>query len=420
MRLVSQMKMPARLEERQPAQPFGPFQRDQDIDFALRDGRRPDAPAEAHMAEHGAAALGHAVHFALLDLEALGLRQQRQHLGNHDDALAADADDQHVAGVFSGIGLQHRRLRPCGGTHGGCRTAHCITGATVLMQSTVQTCAQSVQPMHSDGSICTLCRPSNDWLAPGDRRTAEIHAGLTGIALLLDDRERRALDLDRVEHARAVGDQHGDAAIVDGVAQRLMHGGEVVGIDLAHPFDADRAHQRFVVHGRRGLAPERLAGAGMLLAAGHRRNMIVEQHHRDVGLVVDRVDELRNSGMQEGRVADGGDDRLGLAGLGHADGVADRRAHRHGRVHAAQRIEARQGVAADIAGDARAGRAHRHERRCVRATGAQHRRTHQRLRRPLVVSLRPRRDECRPVRSRRAPARATIRPHAGKSTCPRP
>ena len=90
-------------------------------------------------------------------------------------------------------------------------------------------------------------------------------------------------------------------------------------------------------------------------------------------------------------VADGGDDRLGLAGLGHADGVADRGSHRHGGVHAAQRIEARQGVAADIAGDARAGRAHRHEGRGVRAAGAQHRRTHQRFRRPLIVSLRTRR-----------------------------
>ena len=95
--------------------------------------------------------------------------------------------------------------------------------------------------------------------------------------------------------------------------------------------------------------------------------------------------------MQEGRIADGGNDRLGLTGLGHADGVADRRTHRHGGVNAAQRIEARQGVAADIAGDTRAGRAHRHEGRGVRTTGAQHRRTHQRFRRPLIISLQTRR-----------------------------
>src|SRR5512139_2280681 len=52
-------------------------------------------------------------------------------------------------------------------------------------------------------------------LAPGDRRTADVHAGLAGIALLFDHLERRTLDLDRIEHARPVGDQHGDAAIID-------------------------------------------------------------------------------------------------------------------------------------------------------------------------------------------------------------
>src|SRR6185369_17609038 len=61
----------ARLQIRQPAQAFRPFERDQDVDLAFRDGRRPDARAEADVAEHGAAALGHAVHFALLDLVTL-------------------------------------------------------------------------------------------------------------------------------------------------------------------------------------------------------------------------------------------------------------------------------------------------------------------------------------------------------------
>ena len=61
------------LEVGKPAQAFGPFKRDQDVGFAFRDGGRPYLRAEAHMAEHGAAALGHTVHFALLDLVALGL-----------------------------------------------------------------------------------------------------------------------------------------------------------------------------------------------------------------------------------------------------------------------------------------------------------------------------------------------------------
>ncbi len=116
------------------------------------------------MAKHGAATLGHAVHFALLDFEALSLREQSEHFGDHDDALAANADDEDIERVLGGIShqcLAIRRRRD--GTDGGDWIAHCITGAAVLMQSTVQTWAQSVQPMQSDWSICTLWRPSNDW-----------------------------------------------------------------------------------------------------------------------------------------------------------------------------------------------------------------------------------------------------------------
>ena len=55
-------------------------------------------------------------------------------------------------------------------------------------------------------------------------------------------------------------------------------------------------------------------------------------------------------------------------------------------VQAAQRIEAAERVAADVPGHARARGAHRHEARGVRAAGAQHRRAHQRLRRPAIVA----------------------------------
>ena len=57
----------ARPEIIEPAQPLGPFERDQGVRFAHRDRRRPHLLAEAHVAEDDAAALGHAVHFALLD-----------------------------------------------------------------------------------------------------------------------------------------------------------------------------------------------------------------------------------------------------------------------------------------------------------------------------------------------------------------
>lgn len=63
------------------------------------------------MAEDGAAALGHAMDFALFNLEALSLREQSEHLGNHDDALAAHADDQDVGRGARGIGRHRRAIR---------------------------------------------------------------------------------------------------------------------------------------------------------------------------------------------------------------------------------------------------------------------------------------------------------------------
>ena len=63
-----------------------------------------------------------------------------------------------------------RRTRPGGGTDGGDRIAHCITGATVLMQSTVQTCAQSVSRARPagrpPGCACAGFRPPG---RPGPR-----------------------------------------------------------------------------------------------------------------------------------------------------------------------------------------------------------------------------------------------------------
>jgi hypothetical protein len=63
------------------------------------------------VAEDAAAALGHAVHFALLDLEAVRLGQIREHLGDQDHALAANADDQHV----DRRGRVGRHASACGG-----------------------------------------------------------------------------------------------------------------------------------------------------------------------------------------------------------------------------------------------------------------------------------------------------------------
>jgi len=85
-------------------------------------------------------------------------------------------------------------------------------------------------------------------VAPAQRGTAEIHAGLAGIAFLGDHPQRRSLDLHRIEDARPISDENRNAAIRDSLAQRLVHGRKIVGIDGTNPRDADRAHQRFVVN----------------------------------------------------------------------------------------------------------------------------------------------------------------------------
>ena len=79
------------------------------------------------------------------------------------------------------------------------------------MQSEGQTCAHSAQPMQAAGSIFTLRRPSYVSSLHIDRRAAEVHARLAGEAARKRDRHRRALDLDRIEHARALGDHHRNA-----------------------------------------------------------------------------------------------------------------------------------------------------------------------------------------------------------------
>ena len=102
-RLVSQMKMPV------PGFRNGSQRRPSAHSSATRMSASPFGMVGDHTRwpkrtwlNTRAAALGHAVHFALLDLEAARLRQQRQHLGHHDDALAADADDQHVERLARG------------------------------------------------------------------------------------------------------------------------------------------------------------------------------------------------------------------------------------------------------------------------------------------------------------------------------
>ena len=65
-----------------------------DDDVGVRRDRRPHVLAEAHRAEHAAAALRHALDLAGLDLEAGRRRRLGEDRGAEQDALAADPDER--------------------------------------------------------------------------------------------------------------------------------------------------------------------------------------------------------------------------------------------------------------------------------------------------------------------------------------
>ena len=71
-------------------------ERDEDVRSALLYYRRGDGRAEAHLARHRAAALGHAVYLGLLDVHSRDCRGLGEDVGGEDDSLAADADERYV------------------------------------------------------------------------------------------------------------------------------------------------------------------------------------------------------------------------------------------------------------------------------------------------------------------------------------
>ena len=83
----------ARLEPVHVAQGLHRLEREEHVGGAGRDERRVDLVAEAQVAGHAAAALGHAVDLALLDVVALGQGDAAEHVAGEHHALAADARD---------------------------------------------------------------------------------------------------------------------------------------------------------------------------------------------------------------------------------------------------------------------------------------------------------------------------------------
>ena len=146
--------------------------------------------------------------------------------------------------------------------------------------------------------------------------------------------------------------------------------------------------------------------AGVALVTGHRRGAVVEDHDHALDLVVDGVDERRDSGVEEGRVADDADRGLAPERLVEAGHHADARAHAEAAVEREQRRQRAERVAADVAHRREAALAQRGVDGAVGAAGTEHGRPDRQAGR----RLRRRRDPGR-RRHDRAPAPRRLAQH---------
>jgi hypothetical protein len=177
-------------------------------------------------------------------------------------------------------------------------------------------------------------------------------------------------------------EHHGDAAVggaavVQRVEQDALEAHQVVRVgllDVTHAAAADQVHQ---ADDAAGMAVGGGAGFGRRLRAGHPRGAVVEHQQHEAGAVIDGVFQARRAGMEEGAVADGGEDRrrpaVLLVGVVEARCHGDRGAHVVHGVHRA--LVEPQRVAADVAGEQRVGEGATQfvEHRAMAAAGAQRR-----------------------------------------------
>ena len=118
--------------------------------------------------------------------------------------------------------------------------------------------------------------------------------------------------------------------------------------------------------------------------ACHRRDAVVENDGRHGRSVVERGENPRDAAVEERRIAQYCADASLEAGLLHAGGVADRRAHADGRVHRVEGRKRSERVAADVSRDGRAELVEDVEDAAVPASRAEHGRTRRKPLRDLL------------------------------------
>ena len=161
------------------------------------------------------------------------------------------------------------------------------------------------------------------------------------------------------EQAGTACDDGGVLALVEGghrVVHGLLHGGQILGI---HGEDGGVAvGLEHLLHADHGglLAHQGVAGAGVVLMAGHAGDAVIQHAGDHAAVVVDDLGGAGHAAVEEGGVAHDAEhhligDALPLEGLGHAHAGGEAAAHADAHVHAVQRRRKAQRVAADIAGD---------------------------------------------------------------------
>ena len=202
----------------------------------------------------------------------------------------------------------------------------------------------------------------NDGLAvfQGDSRAAHLQtaaaaAALVGVYMAHALAELVPLD----QQARTAGDDGGLLPGVQG-GHRLVHGGlhglQVLGIHRQHRGKAQGREDLFHAEKCGGVPLEGIAGAGVVLVAGHAGDAVIQHAGDHAPLVVHDLRRAGHAAVEEGGIAHHAEhhlagDALFFKALGDAHAGGEARAHAHHGVHAVQRGGAAQGIAADVAGD---------------------------------------------------------------------
>ena len=234
-----------------------------------------------------------------------------------------------VRGAHEAAFRAGRSLRP--GARRATRDRLCSPGSMIAPRRR-HSWAQMPQPLHWSAWIWTLRRvrvsharaastgvtvyvaPSGAPSAPTgaagtvhqvERRTSGLQAAFAAVAEVGVDRPGCAVD-PVLQHARRLGDDHRSLVRRQLLAQHALDLCHVQRVDLHDAVDARIRGRSSGCPPPEPAAHQGLAGAGVLLAAGHAGGAVVEDERERPAAVVGDVEERGEAGVEERAVADDG------------------------------------------------------------------------------------------------------------------